>query len=427
MKNLLPLLTVPLSVLAASPSHEANIFTFDPEQSRLSLLNTEAKRDGARLLLAQRLGVSEGLELGKLDENDIAVLRDFGGGQSHLLGSHPSGDDVSRLLLVWESSDIKATPLAELSTNNIAVPDVPTDFFGDAFYDELMPVSNGGSKPRPCSYSLAVDSTPWADLVISVPNAVQCPSNEDIFPWTADTLPEKDVLVDFISRGVTSWLGRRVRAILRFKPEPKSNPAIDHAIISVIFEKLQALADDSTQQTTALILPRGMSNGSGNKFKSHQQEKRNKREERILSQAPPKKPETAPNSPVSRLVDTPSTLMPVCHASNSSCTEATNNCSGHGSCYRKYGSKEGGAGECYACKCSRTVVRTNDDGTVKTVQWGGPACQKADISTPFFMIASFTILLVMAVTWGISLLFSIGQEDLPSVLGAGVASTRAQK
>ena len=33
----------------------------------------------------------------------------------------------------------------------------------------------------------------------------------------------------------------------------------------------------------------------------------------------------------------------------------------------------------------------------------------------------------MVVAWGIGLLFSIGEEDLPSVIGAGVAGPRAQR
>ena len=46
---------------------------------------------------------------------------------------------------------------------------------------------------------------------------------------------------------------------------------------------------------------------------------------------------------------------------------------------------------------------------------------------PFFLIAGTTIAIVALVSWGIGLLFSIGQEDLPSVIGAGVAGPRAQK
>ena len=46
---------------------------------------------------------------------------------------------------------------------------------------------------------------------------------------------------------------------------------------------------------------------------------------------------------------------------------------------------------------------------------------------PFLLIAGFTIVMVATVSWGVGLLFSIGQETLPSVIGAGVAGPRAQK
>ena len=69
----------------------------------------------------------------------------------------------------------------------------------------------------------------------------------------------------------------------------------------------------------------------------------------------------------------------------------------------------------------------NEDGTIKTTQWGGPACQKKDISAAFWLLAGFSIVMMATVSWGVGLLFSIGQEDLPSVIGAGVAGPRAQR
>ena len=46
---------------------------------------------------------------------------------------------------------------------------------------------------------------------------------------------------------------------------------------------------------------------------------------------------------------------------------------------------------------------------------------------PFFLLAGMTIALVGAVSWGVGLLMSVGNEELPSVIGAGVAGPRAQK
>ncbi|KAJ5936445.1 hypothetical protein N7454_005080 [Penicillium verhagenii] len=121
-----------------------------------------------------------------------------------------------------------------------------------------------------------------------------------------------------------------------------------------------------------------------------------------------------------------SNLAPVCYASNSSCTDTTNNCSGHGYCYLKYGSgSDATTGNCYACRCQQTIVRKND-GTTQKVQWGGPACQKKDISSPFLLIAGVSVFAVIMVSTAIGMLFSMGQQELPSVIGAGVGGSKAQ-
>lgn len=127
-------------------------------------------------------------------------------------------------------------------------------------------------------------------------------------------------------------------------------------------------------------------------------------------------------------------VLSICHNSLKACIATTNNCSGHGVPYLKYSKAPSNASKasseaaqaCYACNCTITV-RKNKDGTVKTTQWGGPACQKRNVSVPFWLLAGFSIALVATLSWAVGLLFSIGQEDLPSVIGAGVAGPRAQK
>lgn len=63
---------------------------------------------------------------------------------------------------------------------------------------------------------------------------------------------------------------------------------------------------------------------------------------------------------------------------------------------------------------------------MQTMQWGGPACQKRDISSPFFLIAGISILVVVAIGASVGLLFNVGQGELPGVIGAGVG-TATQK
>ena len=80
---------------------------------------------------------------------------------------------------------------------------------------------------------------------------------------------------------------------------------------------------------------------------------------------------------------------------------------------------------CYACKCGKTVLERGKG--VKTVQWAGPACARKDVSSSFWLLVAVSVGLVATVSWGVGLMFSIGQEELPSVIGAGVAGPRAQK
>jgi hypothetical protein len=103
----------------------------------------------------------------------------------------------------------------------------------------------------------------------------------------------------------------------------------------------------------------------------------------------------------------------------------TANCSGHGECVNKYGA--GSSTSCYACACQASVVKPADEERnrgEKTVHWGGNMCQKEDISVPFWLITGFTVTIVGAVTFAIGMLFSVGEEKLPGVIGAGVSRSK---
>ena len=140
-----------------------------------------------------------------------------------------------------------------------------------------------------------------------------------------------------------------------------------------------------------------------------------------LSKSPiPSQPQTLKAS------SSPKGLLPVCYANYDSCISTTDSCSGHGTCQLKYTNKNSQNSDCFACVCTPSV-RTNENGLIKHIYWGGSACQKKDVSSPFFLLAGLTVALVAIVSWGVGLLFSIGQEDLPSVIGAGVTGPRAQK
>lgn len=121
-------------------------------------------------------------------------------------------------------------------------------------------------------------------------------------------------------------------------------------------------------------------------------------------------------------------ILPACYTSQSDCESTTRNCTGHGSCKLLYTDKSHGddSRPCYACACSATVTE-NSQGQKSTTYWGGPACQKKDISLQFWLLALFSVGLVSLITFAIGNLWSMGEETLPSVIGAGVSGPTARR
>ena len=127
-------------------------------------------------------------------------------------------------------------------------------------------------------------------------------------------------------------------------------------------------------------------------------------------------------------VPLPKGILKLCHTSEEAAINATNNCSSHGTIYlRARSASKATPDACYACRCGSTTHEDPKTGNKKTVHWGGPACQKKDVSSPFWLLAGATLGLIGFVSFGIGLLFSVGNEDLPSVIGAGVAGPTAGK
>ena len=193
-------------------------------------------------------------------------------------------------------------------------------------------------------------------------------------------------------------------------------------LLSYLNPRLASFASSDSQESTIVLLPTTASLSRSLPKQEH-----------VARQAPEENEETLSNPSFPQLSTmqsnssnsseppklAPGTFLPTCFNSESACANATNNCSGHGSCSKKHSG-------CYACSCARTIVRYNDDGTTKSVQWGGAACEKKDISVEFWLFASFAIAMTAMVAGTIGMLYSMGAEELPSVIGAGVAGPRAK-
>ncbi len=128
----------------------------------------------------------------------------------------------------------------------------------------------------------------------------------------------------------------------------------------------------------------------------------------------------------------PRVSIPACFLSANSCITQTHHCSGHGECKDKYEVNGGGGpaqpvgdeppAVCFVCHCNSTLKEPAKDGQgFSTTLWAGNMCQKIDISVPFWLITGFTVTIVGAVSFAIGLLFSVGEEKLPGVIGAGVS------
>jgi hypothetical protein len=119
--------------------------------------------------------------------------------------------------------------------------------------------------------------------------------------------------------------------------------------------------------------------------------------------------------------------VPARYSTLDSCERTTKNCTGHGECMRLTSVTVGDhTNELFGCVCNKPTIRKNTDGSEKTTYYAGSACQKVDISQPFWLLAGTTVFLLTVVSLGVGMLYSMGSEELPSVIGAGVTGPRAK-
>ncbi|KAF4457958.1 hypothetical protein F53441_213 [Fusarium austroafricanum] len=179
--------------------------------------------------------------------------------------------------------------------------------------------------------------------------------------------------------------------------------------------KLQKLAESGELQTTLLFLPLD----ADPEIKSDKdQELRRRQAETVISsieetaESPAETSSAAENPSFSSLPG----VVPACFKSEDSCIQGTANCSSHGKCMNRYGK---GNDACFSCHCLSTKSKT---GSV--THWGGNACQKQDISVQFWLFAGFTLAILTILYMAIGMLFSVGEEKLPGVIGAGVSRSK---
>ncbi|KAK2594266.1 hypothetical protein QQS21_008045 [Conoideocrella luteorostrata] len=198
----------------------------------------------------------------------------------------------------------------------------------------------------------------------------------------------------------------------------------DSEIIQKIAKQIKQiiqLAKSGDLETAIIALP---SSKSSNKWTDEQQELRRRQAEQVMSaiDIPEADPETTSSATPNPVLFAPSGRIPPCFDSESACNKTTQNCSGHGVCKNKYGGSDEAENDgpaCFACHCQAT--REKGQGVT---HWGGSSCSKQDVSVPFWLFAGFTIFMVGILSMSIGLLFNVGEEKLPGVIGAGVSRSK---
>ncbi|EEP76613.1 predicted protein [Uncinocarpus reesii 1704] len=427
MKQFLSYLTIGLAAATTSVASD-DVTIFIPEITPASKHSDgrQISPDIARWILARRLGWPGTSLRGDIDEEVLQGLDEFGGQQPVAFGDSNLKQPSHKLLVVLQGFDQAKDAQSKLG--RVTVTEALPDFIEASFLNGLL------SEPSPrrpnsrlCSYHWEWDPVVAADLVFRNTNGLDCPSEAPFLNEFKDAFSEERGDIESLRRVVQTHFGgtpfepgQHVSAILRLSPQVQEKPVSSDRYLSPILTSAEA----SIVDTTVVVLP-------GNRWKSSSFSKSEPSiqssgysHRRHSSHLPPMFPR---DSNMTKPNNTLSTLLPVCYATNDTCTTRTNSCSGHGYCYlKRQGAAKGG--ECYACKCLRTVDYTDPDkNTTKTIQWGGPACQKKDVSMPFWLLGGFSLLLVVGIWFAIGLLWQMGQEELPSVLSAGVTAPRAQK
>ncbi|KAL8703868.1 MAG: hypothetical protein Q9201_002957 [Fulgogasparrea decipioides] len=440
-----------------------------------------------RLLLARRLGLSQYHSLEGADESTLGILNNFGGEQRALFSPDEELQDQRRNLVILEGvEDLngKITRKSKAYCELTILSGFPplehraaftiSDSINPSYTRRLVQDFDEQAQNAPadgrqvCSFRpFGEGSSSWG-AVSKSSVSISCPVVMHSAALTATEQPtgfckhSELGSPDLIDSGKASyWISvlDRITALERISPTIPSQTTILHVSLSDIdssyryYEAKKDLSDalsrllrtGSIQETTVVLMPPFNSRAkhtSSSPYGSYAMPNRRPHQARA---AQSEALLTAPSAPEISLPShrhsVPQTLkassvpkpgiLPVCQPNLEKLIDATNNCSGHGTPYlKRNGSSEDSkdkTADCYACKCGKTVLSRGEGKGVKTVIWAGPACSKKDVSMPFWLLAGISLALVATVSWGVGLLFSIGQEELPSVIGAGVVGPRAQK
>ncbi|KAF2204458.1 hypothetical protein GQ43DRAFT_409402 [Delitschia confertaspora ATCC 74209] len=391
--------TLPLLYCSASASsNPGHVYIWDSAAQVTNKQPPSVSPETARLILAQRLGVSKYHAIREPNEEQIRHINEFGGRSPALFGGDQSGNGAHALIWIDGVEDARHI-----------IPESKQ-------YSQFM-ISN----PPPAS----VNERLVQDIIVQT----------ESLPLKSDPLQKiynsNIKILELLGRIQEPSLHDEYLSILRTDKLEKHQTSNMASAIS----ELATLAQQEGFSLTVVVMPPTSTNSKrtvhsyGTYSLPAAFEARREWPEAVLTPPVPQPSAESQNSSMSDAESSPrlfqaepvTGILPSCFSSLKHCQELTRNCTGHGSCalVRKGDKGQEGRSNCYSCQCTPTVVNVED--SKKTTYWGGPACQKKDVTIPFWLFAGTTVILIFLVGSGIGMLYSMGDEELPSVIGAGVS------
>ncbi|KAL6239430.1 hypothetical protein BDW75DRAFT_140338 [Aspergillus navahoensis] len=396
MRPVFSFLTTLAVITAGTTALEASIITFGSETQQQGPKSPDISTATLRQLLELRSRSPTTSSLESTDEENIEFLNKLAGPPARLFGATPTDEGLDTLLVVLEGlTGGIGRSLHDEYGNELLTAAFATGSAKDTFLDSILEARAEGivsPESKHCSFPSDTNE----GFVMSC-----LPENFDL---TLDS-----GLLNQVTMG-EYWVNyRKGLVVVHIAFKSQGIPGYINNLKSFL-SSLRSLSLNG-RRVTAVVLP-----------------------DSSATQKPPRSRRAPEHTALDTTInwETDKRLMaadqqaqvslpiaPVCYASNSSCNDATNTCSSHGACYEK-------SSGCYACLCHETYVKTAS-GAERKIQWGGAACQKRDISSPFFLIMGVTITVLLAITSAIVMVFGLGNDELPGVISAGVGSARAQK
>ncbi|KAH7371456.1 hypothetical protein BKA64DRAFT_710100 [Cadophora sp. MPI-SDFR-AT-0126] len=382
---------LPAFIGAASAVKNASVYIFDatkPSSTNPPSLSPEQ----ARLVFAQRLGASQYHGIGDASESTLSYLNKFGGQHDSLFQDNIDEKAAELVLIIEGVSSETAEPLLqEWSTiePDFTISHPPSMVANKKLVADLQKQS--GHDSQNCLLENAIN-----------PFDANC--------WNGRS---NAIHFDLASKGETrvNELMAAQKRLIQFAQEAEMNAVV------VLMPESSRMSKNSVKAYGSYDTP---SQASAGKVRRQAAEKPIT-EAPVASTSPtfdPKKIQASNSSSNSTFKQLPK-LPPLCHTSKDACESSTNSCSGHGTCFKKYSTSKA---DCFTCGCSRESFMFGEKKYFKESSWGGSACHKQDVSGPFWLIGLFTVVMVGTISWGIGLMYSIGEEKLPGVIGAGVSS-----